>query len=419
MAIQTAILALLLDEEDNENSTTTKKIWVRPWLSNRRNSGAFHVLFSDLKLDNQAFKEYLRLDKTQFEVLLQKVYKHLIKQDTNMRECIKPEEMCCLTLRYLASGESFRSLEFQFRIGRKTISSIILDVTKAIVKELSSDYLSTPTTTAKWLEISQKFLLRWNFPNGIGAIDGKHIVIEQPSNSGSHYRNYKGTDSVILMGMIGPEYEFLYADVGINGRNSDGGIWANCSLKIALESNAINVPDPEPLPHRSKIMPFVCTGDDAFPLSKYMMKPYPFKSLSVEKKIFNYRLSRMRRISENAFGILANRWRVFRRPFLLEPDKVKIITLATITLHNWLRSDSNKGKVYIPSGLVDREDIESGRVINGSWRSDEIASSWLSLPKSRGNHASNQANEIREEFTEYFTKEGCVPWQWKCARVDL
>ena len=52
MAIQTAILALLLDEEDNENSTTTKEIWVRPWLYNRRNSGAFHVLFSDLKLDN-------------------------------------------------------------------------------------------------------------------------------------------------------------------------------------------------------------------------------------------------------------------------------------------------------------------------------------------------------------------------------
>ena len=42
-----------------------------------------------------------------------------------------------------------------------------------------------------------------------------------------------------------------------------------------------------------------------------------------------------------------------------------------------------------------------------------------SLSKNRGNHASNLANEIRQEFTEYFTKEGCVSWQWKCARVDL
>ena len=84
-----------------------------------------------------------------------------------MRECIKPEEMCCLTLRYLASRESFRSLEFQFRIGRKTIASIILDVTTTIVKELGSDYLVTPKTKDAWLDISHKFLLRWNFPNGI------------------------------------------------------------------------------------------------------------------------------------------------------------------------------------------------------------------------------------------------------------
>ena len=63
-------------------------------------------------------------------------------------------------------------------------------------------------------------------------------------------------------------------------------------------------------------------GDDAFPLTAHMMKPYPLKDLSLEKRIFNYRLLRLRRISENAFGILANHWRVFRKPFLLEPKKV-------------------------------------------------------------------------------------------------
>ena len=255
MAVRTATIALLLDEEDeDETFSSSKKKWVRPWIRNRQNAGAFHTLFRELHLDDLAFKEYLRLDKTQFENLLQKVYKHLIKQDTNMRECIKPEEMCCLTLRYLASGESFRSLEFQFRIGRKTISCIVVDVSLAIIKEFKNHF-STPKTKDAWLNISKKFLLRWNFPNGIGAVDGKHIVIEQPSNSGSHFRNYKGTDSIILMGMIGPEYEFLFADVGINGRNSDGGIWAGCSLKYALESNTINIPEPLPLPHRSINVP--------------------------------------------------------------------------------------------------------------------------------------------------------------------
>ena len=63
----------------------------------------------------------------------------------------------------------------------------------------------------------------WNFPNGLGGVDGRHIVLQQPKSFGSHYRNYKGTDSIILLAMVGPEYEFLFVDVRMNGRNSDGG----------------------------------------------------------------------------------------------------------------------------------------------------------------------------------------------------
>ena len=160
MAVQRTIIALLLDEEDEEQRN---RIWSRPWIIKRQQYGAFHTLFAELKLDNLAFKDYLRLDKMQFELLLQKIHKHIIKQDTNMRECIKPEEMCCLTLRYLASGESFRSLEFQFRIGKRTISNIILDVCMAIIEELRNDYFTTPNTEDAWLDISKKFFLRWNF----------------------------------------------------------------------------------------------------------------------------------------------------------------------------------------------------------------------------------------------------------------
>ena len=118
----------------------------------------------------------------------------------------------------------------------------------------------------------------------------------------------------------------------MNGRNSDGGNWSKSSLKNGLEKNTLNFPDPTPLPGRNYPLPYMCTGDDAFPLTAYMMKPYPQKNLSLEKRIFNYRLSKMRRISENAFGILANSWRLFRKPFLLEPEKVKAI-LHLLCLH--------------------------------------------------------------------------------------
>ena len=141
-----------------------------------------------------------------------------------MRECIKPEEMCCVALRCFASGKSFRSLEYQFRISRKAIMYIVEQVAAAIIKILGEMSLKTPNTIGEqWVKISQKFKERWNFPNGLGGIDGKHIVLQQPKSSGSHYRNYKGTDSIILLAMVGTEYEFLFDDVGMNGRNSDLG----------------------------------------------------------------------------------------------------------------------------------------------------------------------------------------------------
>ena len=151
-----------------------------------------------------------------------------------------------------------------------------------------------------------------------------------------------------------------------------------------------------------------------------MMKPFPQINLTKEKRIFNYRLSKMRRISENGFGILANKWRVFRRPFSLEPEKVKIVTLAAITLHNWLRSASKIGKIDIPVGLTDRENIETGEFFEGTWRSDKYQATWYPIQNSlHGNRSSNLAREVRDEFTEYFMNEGCVPWQWKSAKIDI
>ena len=150
-----------------------------------------------------------------------------------------------------------------------------------------------------------------------------------------------------------------------------------------------------------------------------MMKPYPQKGLTTEKCVFNYRLSRMRRIAENGFGILAHKWRVFRRPFSLEPEKVKVIAIAAITLHNWLRKESAYGKVYVPADLVDHENVTTGEIIEGTWRNDQPTESWLPLSLNKANNSTQEAKAIREEFKEYFYNEGCVFWQWLCARVDV
>ena len=127
----------------------------------------------------------------------------------------------------------------------------------------------------------------------------------------------------------------------------------------------------------------------------------------------------MRCISENTFDILANFWGVFRKPFFLELEKVKAVTLALLTLQNWLRKESDIGKVYFSPTLVSREHPETSEIIEGFWRKEIPTESWKSLSNTRAHNPANEAKRIREEFTDYFTNEGCIPWQWKCARVDI
>ena len=97
-----------------------------------------------------------------------------------------------------------------------------LQVAAAITKILRETDFKIPNTTDEWVKILQKFKERQSFPNGLGGVDGKHIVLQQPKSSGLHYQNYKGTNNIILLAMVGPEYEFLFVDVGMNGRNSNG-----------------------------------------------------------------------------------------------------------------------------------------------------------------------------------------------------
>ena len=91
-----------------------------------------------------------------------------------------------------------------------------------------------------------------------------------------------GHNSILAMVAVGPEYEILCTNVGMNGRMSDGGNWIRNKFKGLLEdkNNPLNLPPPRPLPGRSRAMPYVAVGDDAFPLSSYMLKSCPSSSLT-------------------------------------------------------------------------------------------------------------------------------------------
>ena len=124
--------------------------------------------------------------------------------------------------------------------------------------------------------------------------------ITRPKNSSAPFYNYKGTYSIVLVALVDANYCFRYIDVGKDGRASDSTIFKHSTLNIAMEKKLLNWPEAG-----------LCLGDDTFPLRRNLLKPFSHGKLSLEEKIFNYRLSRARRVVENAFGMLVSRFHIF------------------------------------------------------------------------------------------------------------
>ena len=124
------------------------------------------------------------------------------------------------------------------------------------------------------------------------------------------------------------------------------------SLLQAIDDVSVKLPRDDFLTNDCKL-PYVFPGNDAFPLKKFMMKPYPQQNLIADKTIYNYRYSRARRISENLFSIPANRWRIYLTIINLEPKIVKDVVLTTLILHNMLIRSPDSLNFCQPALLVD------------------------------------------------------------------
>ena len=251
--------------------------------------------------------------------------------------------------------------------------------------------------------MADEFQARWNFPNCLGALDGKHINIRPPMNTGSAFYNYKHRFSIVLMALADASCKFIYVDVGCNGRISDGGVFNGCTLQKVMDNRSNSFPDPKPAPGDERPLGFAIIADDAFPLQETIMKPLSHKDMLVERRIYNYRLSRARRVVENAFGIMANRFRVFLTTIDLAPIKVEKLVLAACVLHNYLRGESVRQR-----NVEDTEDPVTHNVIPGAWRSDPTLKQ-VSLPS--GTNARLRAIAHREYLVSYFSSVGSVPWQ--------
>ena len=99
----------------------------RDWLKRRAERGSYADIVTELAVEDlPSFKHYKRMDVNSFHHLVEVMTPRIVKKNTRMRPPISPSERLALTLRFIATGETFRSLEFQFRVSRTAISHIEL-----------------------------------------------------------------------------------------------------------------------------------------------------------------------------------------------------------------------------------------------------------------------------------------------------
>lgn len=137
--------------------------------------------------------------------------------------------------------------------------------------------------------------------------------------------------------MVDARYRFRFIDVGCNGRANDSTIYKDGFLYNGIKNKSLGIPEKRFLKGKKIKIPYYFIGDDAFSLDQHLMKPYNRNvKLSTAQYALNYRLSRARMVVECAFGLLANRFRIFHRPIEVIPDTVDKIIMTCCVLHNFL-----------------------------------------------------------------------------------
>ncbi|XP_054259944.1 uncharacterized protein LOC128984635 [Macrosteles quadrilineatus] len=212
-------------------------------------------------------------------------------------------------------------LAFSFRMGASTVKAIVLETCKVIWKNLLKDHMPQPT--AEMMEKSKAgFWELWNFPNCVGALDGKHCVSD-------------------------PDYKFLAVEVGGKGRKNDAGTFSTSALYDCLQNKSFNIPPDSTLPQSNVKVPNVLVADEAYPLKPYLLKPYARVNLTPAKTVFNYRLSRARRCIECAFGILFAKWRILGKDIETSVENAAHIIKCACLLHNVVRDrDGDSDPVF-------------------------------------------------------------------------
>ena len=145
----------------SRKSKKSRRWWVRPWLTEqeREKKGQYHQLLKrELSVtDQQSFVNYLRMPVDLFNEIVDKVAPLIQTQKTNWRDPLPPALKVAITLRHLATGDSYPSLSFNFRCGKTSITRVIPQVCRAIVNCYREETFKLPVCPDDWKRLAAEF----------------------------------------------------------------------------------------------------------------------------------------------------------------------------------------------------------------------------------------------------------------------